>query len=167
MKLSRLAPIAAAVLFAFACDNSSDLLSPKDKPSLDAGGNDNNQRAEGVVVSTDGTAQYTFTAFARKGEFSGHVSWELHDGFVNFGIEGDVTCLVVEPGTRHAIVRGIVTSSNHGGEGTYFGFNVTDGGNGSKASPDAGSVLHATNPGECALSIPEQTNDQTNVSVKP
>jgi hypothetical protein len=164
--------MAVVLLLSVACDGTPGPLSPDIRPGFVAGGNTNNQRAEGHAVALAGFHEYTFAAMEKKGQLTGHI-----EGIVspptNYTFTGDVICMTIVPGTTTAYLVAILTSSTVPGAGAFswVSWTVTDGGHGSKAASDAASFLNFATfdpDAACAAGIPaEETNDQTDVTVKP
>jgi hypothetical protein len=170
---------AAVLLFAAACENAPEPFSPTYEPMLVAGGKSENQSASGHVVilieGVVGFAEYTFTAAAKKGAFSGHVSARFVDAENDFFLEGDVSCLNVtpgleeEPGSVHARITAKTTSTNIPllTPGTEFGWTVTDRGESSKLEPDGGSTMLIGDPDFCTSgNVGEQRSDRNKIKAR-
>jgi hypothetical protein len=178
MSFPHLSPVAviATLLFTFACDNAPEPMSPSHEPSFAKGGNAKNQKANGHARVESPTSpglvhEYTFNARAHKGEYSGQISGIFHTTVGDFTFGGDVTCLSVDPGTKHARVTGRVTrSSIPSFVGTNIIWTVTDNGQGAKAPPDAASTIFTTSTPQvqCAtFGNFEVPSEDTEVKVIP
>jgi hypothetical protein len=160
---------AAALLFAVACDKTSDPLSSNGDPSFESLGSEGNQRVEGHASTLGGYLDYTFTAQQKKGVLSGQVDVTIRQ----YGSsQADIVCMQVVPGTTHARFVAIVTQTTNPfvQVGEYWNWTVTDGGHGANALPDGASTIYYAPLDPmlgCVIDPEEEHNDQIDVRVKP
>lgn len=173
MRISWSALVASAAVFSLTLGcNKADPLSPNGAASFATGGSGDTQKAQGSAVLLGGLERYTFVADTKKGVSTGHLSWTFGNTPLSF-IEGDIVCLFVVPETTHARISAIITSTNLDPSvfpvGAYVRMNFTDGGNGMSAPPDGASRLGLTLRSSCLFDtdIPEESNDQVNILLKP